>query len=139
MTRHDSAFQIRDARPWFYRFGPWKGLLFILIVGTSLLSVWLWRVHKPAALPVFERPLEVASDGFVSSKACLECHPDQYASWYASYHRTMTQVASPESMLGPFTGEKIDAEGVKVTFTKEGDQFFAQLQLPQEDVEKNRL
>ena len=51
----------------------------------------------------------------------------------------MTQVASPESMLGPFAGEKIDAEGVKATFTKEGDQFFAQLQLPQEDVEKKLI
>jgi len=51
----------------------------------------------------------------------------------------MTQVASPESMMGPFTGEKIDVEGVKATFTKEGDQFFPHLQLPQEDVEKKTI
>ena len=51
----------------------------------------------------------------------------------------MTQVASPESMMGPFTGEKLDVEGVKATFTKKGDQFFPHSQLPQEGIEKKSI
>src|SRR5437867_4685634 len=37
---------------------------------------------------------------YVSSAACRACHPQQYASWHRSFHRTMTQVASPESVRG---------------------------------------
>jgi hypothetical protein len=32
-----------------------------------------------------DRPIEVASDRYVSSRTCRACHPSQYASWHASY------------------------------------------------------
>src|SRR5687767_1100954 len=54
-----------------------------------------WRaplVSEPAPL---HRPLEQPSDGYVGSDSCRICHADTYASWRHSYHRTMTQVASP--------------------------------------------
>ncbi len=35
-----------------------------------------------------QRPLQVLDDGFVSSRSCRACHPQQYATWHASYHRT---------------------------------------------------
>ena len=44
-----------------------------------------------------DRPIEVASDRYVSSRTCRACHPSQYASWHASYHRTMTQVGDTHS------------------------------------------
>ena len=58
-------------------------------------------------LPVDEkdvksRPIKVEDAGFTSSEACQSCHPDQYATWHASYHRTMTQVASSDSVVGDF-------------------------------------
>jgi hypothetical protein len=48
------------------------------------------------------RPIQRATDGYVSSQACQACHPSQYASWHRSYHRTMTQVATPESIAARF-------------------------------------
>jgi len=36
--------------------------------------------HRP---PVTDQPIESRADGYVSSKACKSCHPDQYGSWYA--------------------------------------------------------
>ena len=29
------------------------------------------------------RPIEVRSDGYVSSRTCRSCHPANYASWFA--------------------------------------------------------
>ena len=49
-----------------------------------------------------ERPLEVLSDGYVASHTCRECHPSEHASWSASYHRSMTQVATPSAVIGDF-------------------------------------
>ena len=30
--------------------------------------------------PVTDRPIEVQEDGYVSSRTCKACHPDEYAS-----------------------------------------------------------
>ncbi|MCA9216267.1 MAG: hypothetical protein KDB27_24530 [Planctomycetales bacterium] len=49
-----------------------------------------------------KRPTQVAADGFVSSHSCRSCHPQEYSTWHASYHRTMTQLASAESVVGDF-------------------------------------
>ncbi len=57
------------------------------------------------------RPIEVADRGYVASDACLECHPQQHATWFASYHRTMTQVAKPEVILGDFDDVKLSQNG----------------------------
>jgi hypothetical protein len=53
------------------------------------------------------RPWEVRADGFESSQACRACHPSQYASWHASYHRTMTQIATPETVAPSFDNVRV--------------------------------
>ena len=59
------------------------------------------------------RPIAVASpqgdDEYISSNSCRDCHPDQHASWYASWHRTMTQVATADSVIGNFDNVKATA------------------------------
>jgi len=51
--------------------------------------------HRAADPSLRQRPIEVTGGGYRSSDTCRACHPSQYASWHASYHRTMTQVATP--------------------------------------------
>jgi hypothetical protein len=51
-----------------------------------------------------ERPLSVRGAAFVGSDACRRCHAEQHATWYRTFHRTMTQEASTESVLGDFDG-----------------------------------
>ena len=48
------------------------------------------------------RPIQKPQDGYVSSATCRACHPNQYASWHRSYHRTMTGIATPESVAARF-------------------------------------
>ncbi len=55
------------------------------------------------------RPVQVPDEGFVSSQTCRACHPSQYQSWHRSYHRTMTQVATPETVAASFDGVAVDA------------------------------
>jgi hypothetical protein len=50
--------------------------------------------------PVGAGPVIAAGEDCVSSIACRACHPSQYASWHASYHRTMTQRATPDAIAG---------------------------------------
>jgi predicted CXXCH cytochrome family protein len=63
----------------------------------------------PAPRQPADRPIEVTGERYVSSQTCRACHPSQYASWHASYHRTMTQVATPQSVAARFDGVRVDA------------------------------
>jgi hypothetical protein len=80
----------RRLRSW-----SWPGLAALLgavwALGTIL--IFLAQARGPVA-PPRNRPVEadVAPD-IVSSETCRSCHPGNYASWHASFHRTMTQVA----------------------------------------------
>ncbi len=57
------------------------------------------------------RPIEVSNLGYAASDACRDCHPQNHATWFASYHRTMTQVARPEVVLGNFDDVKLSQSG----------------------------
>jgi hypothetical protein len=75
-----------------------------------------------------DRPIEVASDRYVSSRTCRACHPSQYASWHASYHRTMTQTATPQSVAAIFDGVRVEAGAI--TLEQRGDQLWAEFNDP---------
>ncbi len=49
-------------------------------------------------------PARVKQYGYVSSDACRACHPSQYASWHKTYHRSMTQVVTPDTLLARWEG-----------------------------------
>lgn len=57
------------------------------------------------------RPLEKPEDGFIGSDSCRECHDDEYATWFDTYHRTMTQAADPKSMIGDFNNRTLRIQG----------------------------
>ena len=65
------------------------------------------------------RPIELPSDGYVGSNACKECHQENHSTWKASYHRTMTQIADPDVVLGDFSGLTIQNSGNEYTMKME--------------------
>jgi predicted CXXCH cytochrome family protein len=58
-------------------------------------------------------PVEVGqrSERYVTSDACRACHPGAYATWHASFHRTMTQIATRSAVLGAFDGRRLGQKG----------------------------
>lgn len=79
---------------------------------------------------VKERPIEIASDGYLSSHACRECHPRNHETWLASYHRRMTQVASPETVIGNFDDQRVAYDGSTYHLHRRGDQFWVEMDNP---------
>lgn len=47
-------------------------------------------------------PQDEPHPGHVSSSTCRECHEHNHDTWFASYHRTMTQKATLETVAGDF-------------------------------------
>lgn len=62
--------------------------------------------------------------GFVTSATCRACHPSEYASWHGTFHRTMTQRATPEAVLGDFSGVDVMHAGRPYRFERRGDEFW---------------
>lgn len=94
--------------------GTWIAALAFLVVLMVYLGGRDVEPRPPADLPGYEapvaeglhlsefRPLQTPADGYVTSQECRDCHPRQHATWSASYHRTMTQLVSPETVIADF-------------------------------------
>src|SRR5258705_5821021 len=90
---------------WFRSPRVWLALA--LTYAAALGSVGWWhaelrvrlksRSELAAKTPGLGRP-----GGYTSSDTCRACHPDEYQSWHRSYHRTMTQLPSRETVRGNF-------------------------------------
>ena len=88
-----------------------------------------WRERKSFERTQFYAsvPREGRPGGYVSSDKCQSCHPDQYASWHRSFHRTMTQYATPEAVRGKFEGQTLELEGQSYKFERRGDEFWVEM------------
>ena len=90
-------------------------VLAILVV--PLTFVWMERSQLNA-------PFDPHDAEFVGSEGCVSCHVDRHESWYATYHRTMTQEASDLSVQGRFDGQALDYWGLRVRPVQEDDRYF---------------
>ncbi len=69
-------------------------------------------------------------DGFLTSAKCRDCHEDEHSRWHATFHRTMTQAASPETLLAPIDDVWLNSRSRTYHLTREGDRFFAEMADP---------
>jgi hypothetical protein len=104
------------------------------LLGSVVLSCWVavaafaaWATAaSPAPPPVPDegRPHEVVAPTFVSSRSCLPCHPREYDTWRASYHRTMTLLATPAAVRGAFDGRAVRGDYESHHMERRGDAFY---------------
>ncbi|MSQ93770.1 MAG: ammonia-forming cytochrome c nitrite reductase subunit c552 [Gemmataceae bacterium] len=103
----------------------WLGFA-IIIVSTQF---FLAKPPVNGEAKVTNRPIHLPTGNYVGSAACQSCHPHNHATWYDSYHRTMTQVASAKSVLGNFNNVRLFGKDLDVRLFKEGEQFLAEINL----------
>jgi hypothetical protein len=99
-----------------------KGVALALLAFATAASAALFR--PPAhAEPPRSRPKTTEATTYVSSNACLGCHPGEHASFSRTFHRTMTQDANAKTVLAPKAapferrGDEVWFEGKRVVLT----------------------
>ena len=123
----------------------------VTVVGASItaalvLAAWHWRDPRtpPAAAdrgvrrsaidptPKVGTVPRIASDaGFAHSETCRECHQEQYQSWHGTYHRTMTQVATPTTVIPDISDRLVlTAQRRTSTIERRGDEFWVTMADP---------
>ncbi|MBC8001651.1 MAG: ammonia-forming cytochrome c nitrite reductase subunit c552 [Opitutaceae bacterium] len=99
----------------------------------GLVTAWLWqgqldkRTTSRAQQTV---PHQNRAPEYAGSDSCRVCHPDQYTTWHQSFHRTMTQVATPQSVRGNFDGVSLSLDGEQFHFERRGDEFWVEMPDP---------
>jgi hypothetical protein len=112
--------------------GPWIAIAAAALAG----GVWAAfpRHGGTREADTTGRPVQTAGGGYVSSGTCRACHPSEYASWHGSYHRTMTQIASPETVAASFDGVTVDAvPGEPMILEQRGRALWAEFVDPDAD------
>jgi len=66
---------------------PLMALMILAGAAAALTTTFAQKPQPP-------QPVAKGREGFVTSNACRSCHPAEYSSWHASYHRTMTADAA---------------------------------------------
>jgi Cytochrome c554 and c-prime len=123
-----------------YIVGAGAGLAVLIVVACVFIKITPRHQPSPPVVvassppkstrsPLPNLPIEMPTGGYVGSAACQNCHPNQHGSWHESYHRTMTQVASDESVLGDFNNVRLSGRDMSVRLFKEDGRFKVEMSL----------
>ncbi len=97
----------------------------LCVVALAALSVWAQHESKSATPVGPATPTVLHDEGYVGPEACRSCHADNFESWHASYHRRMTQVATPDAVLAPHDSRTPPLKGVAWQLAREGESIYA--------------
>jgi len=107
------------------------GLWMVLWVCTFAIAGLAGRMlsQTPAESPAVAPPIprEARYGGYVSSTTCRRCHPGQHASWHSTFHRTMTQRATPETVLAPIDELTLRSRSRSYHLTRSEGKFFVRM------------
>lgn len=114
------------------------------VVVALLLLFGIWRrfvIEKkapPEAAPVADEtnadpfghtlPKIGGLPGYASSSSCIDCHPREHESWRRSYHSSMTQLMSPETVQADFNNVSMDFQGERFTLRRSGEEFWVTIE-----------
>lgn len=79
-----------------------------------------------------------ADHGFVGSDACRDCHAANHSSWKASYHSSMTQVATDEAVVPSFDDVALTSRGRTWELSRRDDEFWVRMPDPDWEMEQQR-
>ncbi|MEE2757438.1 MAG: multiheme c-type cytochrome [Myxococcota bacterium] len=97
-------------------YGGWR---WSILLGCAAAVLALARQGEPTTQPPSVVRIKANETG-TGQKTCRRCHPAEWKTWNASYHKTMTQLPSDETVLAPFKQDLNGLSGRWRLFQDEG-------------------
>lgn len=86
-----------------------------------------------------KQPVDLPRVPYATSASCVPCHPGRFETWHRTFHRTMTQRASRESVLGDFADATFTYRGVTSRFRRDGDRHWIETVSSDGAVERHEI
>jgi hypothetical protein len=102
----------------------WQGLLVVAAILVASVLTLLSLRERPSTVAA-NRPIQSSLGDYATSNACRSCHPGNYASWHASFHRTMTQVATTQNMPNDMEKAEFVFNGREFKVERRDNSYFA--------------
>ena len=104
----------------------------VIFIVCAVITVGAGVLRSPDVDEALEEDLpgQTTVQGFTTSDTCQSCHPAQYDAWHRSYHRTMTQVATPSTVLATFDDIVLEDRGYQYRFDVRDDEIWVEMPDP---------
>ncbi len=100
-------------------------ILALILLGVGAVIMGRDRLKIVQREAVFRQTVPRSENaGYARAERCQACHPREHQTWHDSFHRTMTQVASSQTVLGKFDGQELLFNGEKYVFGHEGNDYW---------------
>ena len=110
----------------------------VAFVGAVVLTAGVATLVRSVAVDV-TTPVDLPRVDYATSRTCVMCHPGRFESWHRTFHRTMTQHATREAVLGDFENASLVYQGVTSRFTRDGDRHFIETLSPAGAMERHEV
>lgn len=101
-----------------------KHRLWLLAGGLFLVAGLFFFIALQTVRGEIARPLSLAQVPYAQSTTCITCHPGRYETWHNTYHRTMTQLPGPDTIVGDFNNASTTYQGITSRFTQRDGRYF---------------
>lgn len=98
-----------------------------LAAAALLLAVGGWLV---AANQGTAEPFDLSGAEYVGASKCVQCHADEVKKYAGSHHDLAMDRATPETVLGDFSGVELTHLGVTSRMYREGEKFMVSTEGP---------
>lgn len=101
-------------------------------IAATTAGAMLWQGHvQRSVASLYQLKAQVPRQGnhnsYVGADSCRACHPSQHETWHRSYHRTMTQLATPEAVRGNFEKVRLEWKGERFLLERRGKEFWVDM------------
>src|SRR6476646_6337475 len=96
----------------------------VVVVAVVIVLMDVSQHSSSAASTPTSLPISAQEVNYVTSNSCRACHPGNYASWHASFHRTMTQVATPATLIDQVDGKEMTFAGRQYQLSERDGKIF---------------
>jgi tetratricopeptide (TPR) repeat protein len=76
---------------------------------------------------------------YVGDQKCISCHTKESNEWRSSDHFMAMLPANDSTVVGSFSGDSLDADGILSVFYKKDDAFYVRTEGPDGDAEEFRV
>lgn len=105
-------------RPLFWALA--SGILTLAVVG-------IWLATRSAASSA---PVNLHEATYVGAAKCAQCHAEEVKKFTGSHHDLAMNRATPETVLGDFSGVELEHHGVKSRMYRDGDKYMISTEGP---------